>query len=163
MGDVKLFGVSGVLALHGHLAQTPTPTQAPMPAPTYTNPSTVTLIIQGAEDIKIHDSAGNEIFRFGRGLYRLSPDNEWERIGERTPISHPLRRFHYSLAPDEYTFSNMNFVKGIEPKITIATYKNQLYHLRMEYSGFDISGIGRLIVSHDGADFVVGDEAVEAD
>jgi len=131
-----------------------------MPAPSQSKPTTVTLIIQGAENTQIHDSQNRKIIRNGRGLYRQNANGTKTRIGERTPISHAMRRFHYSLEAGEYIFSNMQFVQGITPTITVATYTNRLYNSRIEYSGFTPNGIGRLVVSHSLSDFTIGNNAI---
>jgi len=108
------------LSMYGHLYHLPPPPPAPMPTPS--TPTSITLITQGANDITIHDSNNNPIIRDGRSLYRETADGTLQRIGTRTPISHAMRRFHYELYPDQYTFTNMQFHPQIPASIMIGNF-----------------------------------------
>jgi len=111
------------MAMYGHLYTLPPPPPAPLPQPS--SPDEVTIIIQGANNADIYNSAGNKIIREGRNLYlETSQGERGELVGQRIPISQAMRRFLYILKPGEYVFDNMEFISGIPTEVTVLNFNN---------------------------------------
>jgi len=124
------------MAMYGHLYHTLPATPPPPPLPQAISPEEISIITQGFRDVDIHDSSGNLLIRDGRGIYRENPQGGRTQVGQRIPISQAMRRFHYVLDLDEYTFGNMIFTQGIDTEISITTSADWMIDSLVRFEDF---------------------------
>jgi len=104
----------------------------------------VSIVVQGAENFTIHDSAGNQVIRDGRHLFREAPNGELQLIGSRTTANPVTRSVRYILALDEYRLSNMAF--SGPSSIVVSTFDGWRYTSFVRYANLQ-AGSMQLLVS----------------
>jgi len=116
----------------------------------------VSVVIDGARCVDIHDSYGNRIFQVGNDLYKRTRSGVFENVGVVWLINYRTHRFQYVLDPGEYFFSNMVFLDEIMPEIMVLYFDNSERNEIAQYLDFQPCGQTVLIASPTDAELITG-------
>jgi pimeloyl-ACP methyl ester carboxylesterase len=98
----------------------------------------VSVVIQGAQNLQITDSDGNELMCDGDRIYRVNADGTVAEVGCVWLIDSERLRYQYVLEPGDYQFNDIEFDASIQTEILIMSFDNDLYTSKVRYD--DIVG-----------------------